>query len=42
LDRFITSEVIFFVLLEHLVAIYVSYRGVGITLVYDVWDVCPY
>jgi len=32
-----------FVLLEHLVAIYVSPSGVGITLVYhDVWDVCPY
>ena len=27
-----------FVLLEHLVAIYVSPRGVVITLVYHVWD----
>ena len=31
-----------FFLLEHLVAIYVSPRGVVITLVYHVWDVCPY
>ena len=31
-----------FVLLEDLVAIYVSPRGVVITLVYHVWDVCPY
>jgi len=40
-DRLITKEVIIFVLLEHLVAIYVSTRGVVITLVYHVWDVCP-
>ena len=26
----------------HLVAIYVGPRGVVITLVYHVWDVCPY
>jgi len=32
----------YFVLLEHLLAIYVSPRGVVITLVYHVWDVCPY
>jgi len=31
-----------FVLLEHLVAIYVSPRDVVITLVYHVWYVCPY
>jgi len=31
-----------FVLLEHLVAIYISRRGVVITLMYHVWDVCPY
>jgi len=31
-----------FGLLEHLVAIYVSPRGVVITLVYHVWDVFPY
>ena len=31
-----------FVLLEHLVAIYVSPGGVVITLVYHAWDVCPY
>ena len=30
-----------FVLFEHLVAIYVSPRGVVITL-YHVWGVCPY
>jgi len=42
LYRLITSEVIIFVLLEHLVAIYVSPRGVVITLVYHVLDVCPY
>ena len=39
---FITLEVITFALLEHLVAIYVSPRGVVITLVYHVWDICPY
>ena len=42
LDRFITLAVIIFVLLEHLVAIYVSSKSVLITLVYHVWDVCPY
>jgi len=31
-----------FVLLEHLVAIYVSPRGTVISLVYHVWDVCLY
>jgi len=31
-----------FVLLEYLVAIYVSPKGVVITLVCQVWDVCPY
>jgi len=31
-----------FVLLEHLVGIYRSPMGVVITLVYHVWDVCPY
>ena len=36
------SLVIIFVLLEHLVAIYVTPRGVVITLVNHVWDVCPY
>jgi len=33
---------IIFVLLEHLVAIYISPMGVVITLVYHVMDVCPY
>jgi len=42
LDRFITLEVIIFVLLEHLVAIYIRPRGVVITFLYHVWDVCPY
>jgi len=42
LDSFITQEVIRFVLLEQLVAIYISPRRVVITLVYHVWDVCPY
>jgi len=31
-----------FVLFEHLVAIYVSPRGVVIPLVHHVWGVCPY
>jgi len=46
LDRYITKEVILFVLLEYLVAIYISpiytLRGVVITLVDHVWDVFPY
>jgi len=37
-----TSEVIIVVLLEHLSAIHVSPRGMVITLVYHIWDVCPY
>jgi len=30
------------VLLEHLAAIYIRHRGLVITLVDHVWDVCPY
>jgi len=42
LDIFITEEVNIFVLLEHLVAIYVGPRGVVITLIYHECDECPY